>query len=186
MNALYTILMFSHVFTAATYLFFAAFAALAVFLAGVFLPPSIGYQVRIVQTGSMEPAIPVGAVVVVRPADAYRVGDVITYQRIGDAEATTHRIVADEVIAGVLSYSVQGDANNAPDAAPVREHEVLGKVWFSVPYLGYVLDFVRQPLGFFLIIGVPALAILGEEVVKIRRAVRQGRAQQQPDEHTAV
>lgn len=164
--------MLKHTFTIATYTFFAVFALLALFMVGTFLPDSVGYHVRVVQTGSMEPTIPVGAVVVVRPAAHYGVDDVITFQRLGEEEATTHRIVKDEVIEGSIKYTVQGDANNAPDTAPVAVNEIRGKVLFSVPYLGFVLDFIQQPIGFILIIGIPAVAIVAEEVLKIMRTIR--------------
>lgn len=135
-----------YIFSILNYLLLTIFVVLAMLLAGVFLPASIGYQVRMVISGSMEPTIHLGSVVMVRPAADYQVGDIITFERTGE-EATTHRIVSDEIASGVMQYTVKGDANNANDSRPVTETEVLGKVWLTVPYMGYVLDFLRTPMG---------------------------------------
>jgi len=134
----------------------------------------------------MEPTIPVGAIVVVRKAESYVVDNVITYQRLGEESATTHRIVKDEIVDGEFRYTVQGDANNAPDVAPVAHNEVRGKVWVSIPYLGFILDFIQQPIGFALIIGVPALAILAEEFGKIRKAMHSAKLKSTDDKENTV
>jgi len=49
----------------------------------------------------------------------------------------------------------------------VSKSEIIGKVLFSVPYLGYAVDFAKKPLGFALIILVPAAIIIGDEIKKI-------------------
>lgn len=173
--------MFSRVFTAATYLFFAAFGVLALLLAGMFLPASIGYQVRIVESGSMGPTIPLGAAIVVRPADSYAVGDVVTFQRREDDEVTTHRIVADRISEGVLQYTMRGDANNVDDSRTVAPEEIVGKVRFHVPYLGFILDFIRQPIGFLILVGIPAAFIVFEQWQTIAAEVRKQKPSE-PDE----
>lgn len=130
--------------------------------------PFMGYQIRIVQSGSMSPTMPLGSALIVKSVENYEVGDVVTFQRIGDAEATTHRIVDEESDPdeGVM-YTMQGDANNTPDQRPVAPREIVGKVFYDIPYLGFLLDFIRQPIGFILIIGVPALWIVYEQVMRI-------------------
>lgn len=107
----------------------------AVLLGGVRL---VGFTPYAVSTGSMEPACHVGSVVYVRRVDAKELdtGDVITFRLGGDALAT-HRIV--EVIrsGGELSFRTKGDANDAADAALVEADRVVGRVCFTIPYLGY-------------------------------------------------
>lgn len=134
------------------------------------------YEVRIVQSGSMEPAISTGSVVVTQARERYQVGDIITFgsERAGQLP-TTHRIIDDLVQNGELAFITQGDANESADLEPVRLSEVRGAVLLSIPYLGYVLDFARQPLGFALLIGVPAAMIVIEEVSNIYKALRAGR-----------
>jgi signal peptidase len=151
-------------------LILAIYVALAILIAGLFLPRSVGYQVRLVETGSMVPTIPVGSAIFVKPEAAYKVGDIITFQHQGDALPTTHRIVsATTTAAGVVEYATRGDANNANDWQPVAKSDVLGRVWLSLPYLGYVLNFIRTPLGVVIIVVIPSIAVFYDEFQKTRR-----------------
>ena len=133
-----------------------------------------GYDVRIVQSGSMEPAISTGSVVIIQERERYQVGDVVTFGG-DDARGqipTTHRIIEDRLQEGELVFITQGDANESPDIDPTLSSDIRGAVIFTVPYLGYLLDFARQPLGFALIIGIPAAFIVFEESSNIYRALR--------------
>lgn len=142
---------------------FIAYIAVAILLAGLFLPKSIGYQVRIVETGSMVPTIPIGSAVFIRPRASYAVGDIITFQHPGDALPTTHRIVSATSTNGAIEYSTRGDANNASDWQPTPQRDVIGKEWLIVPFLGYVLNFLRTPIGIIVIVIIPAgLVFYGE------------------------
>ena len=147
-----------------------ALGALLVLMQTDYLP---GYDVRIVQSGSMEPVISTGSVVVIRAEERYAVGDIITFTGSSrDGLPTTHRIIADTVQNGELAYTTKGDANETADIEPVRLSSILGTVLVSIPYLGYVLDFARQPLGFALLIGIPAALIFIEEGSNIYKALR--------------
>ena len=85
---------------------------------------------------------------------------------------TTHRVYDIKVVEGEPYYITKGDANNAPDQREVSKREIIGKVLFSVPYLGYAVDFAQKPLGFALIIIVPAALIIFDEVKKIWQEVK--------------
>lgn len=61
-------------------------------------------KVLVVQTGSMQPLIPVGSLIVTRPASSYQIGDVVTY-RLGHS-FVTHRIIS----AQDKQFRTQGDA----------------------------------------------------------------------------
>lgn len=156
-------------------IFFLAFVGVGLLLLGSLLPIAGGYQIRIVESGSMSPTITLGSVIVVRAADTYAVGDIATYQRIEDDEVTTHRIVATEVVEGTTYFTVQGDANDTPDQRPVEPQEIVGKVIWHVPFLGYVLDFVQRPLGFAMLVGIPAALIVYEQAQRIAAEVRKTR-----------
>lgn len=134
--------------------------------------PALGYQVHMVLSGSMEPTIPTGSIIVVVPASTYVVGDIVTYQRADDAARTTHRIIEQEIAQKRVVYTMQGDANNVPDQRPVYVDEIEGKVLFSVPFVGYIVDFIRHPAGFVLLVLIPAFWILYEEVQKIRKEAK--------------
>lgn len=128
--------------------------------------PFIGdYKFMIVQSGSMEPSIKTGAVVMVNPVDNYKIGDIITFKK--SERAITHRINDIEVREGKPYYITKGDANNTPDSKKVTNEEVIGKVLFDIPYFGYVINFIQTPLGFALAIIIPAVLIIMGEIRKI-------------------
>jgi signal peptidase len=133
-----------------------------------------GYELRIVQSGSMEPALQTGGVVVIRSqTERYQIGDIITFGTdAANQLPTTHRIIGDTIQNGQLAYQTKGDANDAADANPVLASAIRGKVVFDIPYLGYLLDFARQPLGFLFLIVIPALFVLIEEGVALYQALR--------------
>lgn len=149
------------------------FGSLLVLLQTNIIP---GFEVRIVQSGSMEPAILTGSVVVVQQLSHYQVGDIITFGGFAPGSTpTTHRIIADTLQAGELAFITQGDANAEADPQPVPLASVRGKVLLTIPYLGFLLDFAREPLGFALLVGVPAALIVFEEVSNILAALRSRR-----------
>lgn len=153
------------------------FVTLLVAVAGLLLvsllPITGNLEVKIVKSGSMEPNIKVGSLVVVVPGAHYAVGDVITFGKDTKTSIpTTHRILAVRQEDGQTFFTTKGDANEEQDPREVAANEVIGKVWLSVPFAGYVLDFARQPLGFALLIGVPAALIVVDEVATIFNEVR--------------
>ena len=107
--------------------FFLLLALVVAFFSG-FLP----IAPVVVATGSTEPAIHVGDVVMVCRAnpDSLEVGDVIRYK--GNGCTVIHRIVE---IDGD-TFITQGDANNAPDLWPVDETQILGRVICTIPNTG--------------------------------------------------
>ncbi len=94
-----------------------------------------GTKVFAVATPSMETEISEGSVVFVREAEEYCEGDVITAKLFGDNDNTfTHRIVSVDSENGLV-YT-KGDSNMSPDRLPTAVSDIIGKVVFSVPYLG--------------------------------------------------
>lgn len=110
-------------------------------LAPAVLAPVFGFQLYNVLTGSMEPEIPVGSVVVVKEMDAagLETGDIITYTGGGlsGSEIVTHRVVENDT--AQESLTTKGDANAAEDPDPVGYGQVVGKVVRTVPKLGHLL-----------------------------------------------
>jgi signal peptidase len=158
-----------------------ALGALLVLLQTALLP---GYEVLIVQSGSMEPAISTGSVVVVSEQDRYEAGEVITFgETTGDQVPTTHRVVSEQLLDGEYAYTTKGDANEEADLEPVPLNEVRGKVLFAIPWLGFILDFARQPLGFVLLIGIPAALIAIEEISNLYSVLR-GKPEEEDDDQS--
>jgi len=116
-------------------------------------PKVLGVFSAVVTSGSMEPEIRVGDLIVARESGSYRTGDVAVY--LDDAGyLITHRIV-EETQAG---YIFQGDANNAADSAPVPAEMIQGKVFLVIPAVGRVSEFLRSPEGI-LIVGLVFLLL---------------------------
>lgn len=114
---------------------------LAVAVAVVGVPAAVGGSAMTVLTQSMEPGLPPGTLVVVKPTpvDEIALGDVITYQiRSGEAAVVSHRVIAKTYADGEVLFTTQGDNNALPDAEPVREVQVRGTIWYSLPLLGWV------------------------------------------------
>jgi len=124
----------------------------------------------IVESGSMEPTIQTGAIVMVKPASDYEIGDVVTFKK--GEETVTHRLHDMEVVEGQTYFVTKGDANNAPDSEGIHPQAVIGKVLLDIPYLGYVVDFAKKPVGCLAVLVLPALVIIGDEIRKIWREVK--------------
>lgn len=156
------------VFKTIYYVFLVAIALVAVLLIWSALPIKNGPKVFIVQSGSMEPAIKTGGIVVVKSSGDYKVGDVITFGPYSKIKApTTHRIYEIKSSCPNCTYVTKGDTNNAPDQRDVRPSDVVGKVMLDVPYIGYAVAAAKTPIGFALIIIIPAAIIVYDEVRKI-------------------
>jgi len=125
-------------------------------------------------SGSMEPSIPVGGLIIVKPANEYKQNDVITFSSTQKKnDYTTHRI--NQVRGGgeSKSYTTKGDANENPDFENVSEDRIVGKLIYSIPIVGYILWFVKTLPGLIIIILIPALIIIYDEVDKIKKEFKQ-------------
>ena len=153
-------------------LLFACLAVIALLLIISVLPITGNFKILTVLSGSMEPKIHTGSIVAIKSAMEYKVGDIITFGKISKTQTpTTHRIFEIKENNGQKIFITKGDANNSPDMKEVLANEVKGKVLFSLPYIGYAVDFAKKPLGFMLIIIIPAAAIISDEIRKIKAEV---------------
>lgn len=119
----------------------------------------------VVLTGSMEPAINPGDSVIVDEVapEEVRTGDVITFRDGADDPPVTHRVVEVVETDGEVRYRTAGDNNDNVDAGLVHPDDLIGKVWFTIPFVGYVTQFANTPAGAAVLVGVPiALLVLSE------------------------
>lgn len=137
-----------------------------------FVPFPGNYKIFTVQSGSMEPAIKTGSLIFVKPMADYDVGNVIT-RRTNDPKVTiTHRIYSKDDVNGQATFETKGDANNAPDGEKFTRDGIIGKVLLAIPYLGYPVGFAKTTQGIILIVIVPAVIIIYDEMNKIREEIR--------------
>ena len=134
---------------------------LAIMLVGVRL---FGLQVYSVLSGSMEPEYPVGSLIYVKAVDykELKVGDPITFLLDKDT-VVTHRIIevlVDEEDPNTIRYFTQGDANGIPDAKSVHYKNIIGTPVFTIPYVGYVSNYIQNPPGMYIAISAGAILLM--------------------------
>jgi len=123
------------------------------------LPLVFGYGSAVIVTGSMEPAVSPGDMVIVHKQSAYEPGDIVTYQ--GNNNPITHRVM--EKTAG--GYITGGDANNTDDGE-IAESRIIGKVVRIIPKAGTVIWFMQSPLGMLIMIAGLFLVIEAPGLIK--------------------
>lgn len=136
-------------------------------------PSLFGYQLKTVLSGSMEPEMPVGSLILTKQVDekeTFKTGDVITF-RTSENILVTHRII--EVEHNGQRFITKGDNNNGPDVEPVLADNIVGKYsGTTIPYAGYVFHYMNTKQGAVLFLFIPGLLFLGHAIFTIWRALR--------------
>lgn len=139
-------------------------------------PKVFGKELLTVLSGSMEPAIQTGSIIAITPTedpDSYVKNDVITFRSHDNPNVLiTHRI--QEVIKenSETLYVTKGDNNDAVDATPIPSSNVVGEYAdFTIPYVGYVLDFVKSKIGTILLIITPGVLLIFWSIVSVWKAI---------------
>ena len=134
------------------------------------LPGIFSSRLAIVYSGSMEPAMPMGSLVVssqVEPT-SIKVGDIIAFNPPRNPGVTVSHRVIEVIDSELLSFQTKGDANNAPDPYTVPAESVVSRVTWHMPNVGFYLDKVRQVSrsvwGLGILIGLPAVIIFSSAV----------------------
>lgn len=156
---------------------------LAVLLAAVVVPKVAGGMPYTVLTSSMEPTYPPGTLIITKPIDEsdLAIGVPVTYQiESGKPDVITHRIIGSGIEAdGTTVYTTQGDNNPVADENPVQYGQIRGAVWYSIPYLGYVNNWLtgeRRTLVVGAIVGVLVVYALYQFVGAGIERSRRGRS----------
>lgn len=98
-----------------------------------------GMNIYVVLSGSMNPTVETGSVVLVDTEyEDYVIGDIVTYKI--DDQLVTHRIV--EMEEDICR--TKGDANEVPDSGVIKKSQILGKVKYVIPTLGYVISYMQS------------------------------------------
>jgi len=134
-----------------------------------------GYYSSVIMSGSMEPAIPVGSIVVVKRVnpDDVKVSDIIVFQR-SDSK-TLHRVIDKIVENDSYYFKTKGDANEDPDPWTVQPEQVNGALLLTIPYYGYLIYFAGTSIGFVLMVIIPATLLIANEIRKIIKLKKEGK-----------
>ena len=169
------------------YIFFGALILVALVVAVSAFPAKGNIQIKVVESGSMEPKIKTGSVVLIKPEAKYAVGEIITFDsdfkdERGAKVPITHRVIEVKTENNLVTYLTKGDANEESDGQIILARKVIGKVLFDVPYVGYAIDTAKKPYGFLALILIPALILIGEQTQNIWREVKKMRAVKKDEE----
>ena len=129
-----------------------------------FAPTRLGGQVTyvIVNGISMEPGYHLGDLTVMRKADSYQVGDIVTYHDADMQAYVIHRIIRVEQD----HYVLQGDNNSWIDAYHPTNEEIIGKLWIYIPKLGKLFKWLRSPLNMALTMGLLGGLLMASMMLK--------------------
>lgn len=121
------------------------------------------YKILLVQSGSMAPTINTGDLIIVKPTYKYKKGDIVTFLSKNKFNIT-HRIfeIKDNQIV------TKGDANKVSDQESVNVNQILGKVFYVIPYFGQLIMFTKTIPGLIVLIIIPSTIILYQEFIQIK------------------
>ncbi len=136
-------------------------AVLIVTLIAIF---AFGIKLYGVQTGSMEPTCSIGTLVVVQPVDFDDIHeqDIITFT-VAENTIVTHRVISIDREKQLLE--TKGDNNAVADSSPVSYGNVVGKVGFQIPYLGYLIVLSNTRFGR-IMLGIMMFGLVGAYILK--------------------
>lgn len=128
-----------------------------------------GYRSFLVQSGSMEPSIMTGDIIIIHSQSIYGINDVVTFH---DAEnrIVSHRIIESSTKNNNEHFTTKGDANRSQDFDEITQIQIIGKVIFVVPKLGYLVAFSKSPLGLLTLAIIPAIMFAADELLKMKNA----------------
>ncbi len=136
------------------------------------VPYLFGNKSLTVLSGSMEPALHVGDVVVVHeisPLTA-RVGDIVTFRDPADVtRLITHRVRSIQAVGNTVRFVTKGDANTAVENWKISADGKIGQVQYRIPRIGYMLAWIRGKLGRLMLVVIPALVLGAWEIHRIWR-----------------
>lgn len=98
-----------------------------------------GYSCLIVRTGSMEPAIKINDMIIIKKQNNYSLNDIVAYN-VQNKYLVTHRIVDIKN----EEYITKGDINNVNDTS-INKSQVEGKVIFNSAFFGFYILYLLKP-----------------------------------------
>lgn len=134
--------------------------------------PTFGNKALIVRSGSMEPAIKTGDLVIARPA-TYGVGDIIAFKGIKDESMViTHRITKVTKENGNISYQTKGDANDVEDGFIVPQKNVIGVAQYKISGVGRLFAAAKSRNGLIALVIGPAILLILFEGINLAKEIK--------------
>ena len=122
------------------------------------IPRLLGYEIYNIETGSMEPTLPIGSVAYVEGVDPRDVetDDIIAYDYEG--AIVTHRVVQNQYFSE--EFTTKGDANENKDINPVPYRNLIGRVRYHIPYIGPLMMLCASRVGKFYLLAIAFCGVM--------------------------
>ena len=134
-----------------------------------------GFKAYVVLTGSMQPNINIGDVVIEKekPINEIKVGDIITFKPMGQDATVTHRIVAKTEYENKTIFKTKGDNNNAQDPDSVEIKDIQGVMLFKISKLGKIITGLLTGTGFIIMMAITVISYEYSNRKEDRRLARE-------------
>lgn len=123
-------------------------------------------QSFVVKSGSMEPTIMTGDIIVISSQENYHTNDVVTFKDTG-GRIVTHRIIDEQEKNTDVLFQTKGDANRSIDNDTITKDNILGKVSLVVPKIGFLVGFTQTLPGLITMIIIPVVLLVLDQLVKM-------------------
>lgn len=127
----------------------------------------VGYRSFLVQSGSMEPSIMIGDIVVTHQQPQYYKNEVVTFLN-KDQRIVTHRIIDVLTQDNQTKFITKGDANRSEDEDQITPEQIIGKVVFIIPKLGFFVAFAKSLPGLIILVIVPSIILVVNQLLEIK------------------
>lgn len=144
------------------------------------------YKPYIVLSDSMHGVFDVGDIVVSKEADTsdLKKGDIISFKSIDPNNydtVVTHKIKGVTKYKGEKAFVTYGVNTGVKDAYPVPADRVIGEYQFRLPKMGYFFQFLKTPMGYFVLIFIPFMLLIGSEAFRFRKLWKQYKVEQEAE-----
>ena len=115
--------------------------------------------------------------------------DIVSFYEVknGQTIINTHRVVRIEEVGDTKWYYTQGDKEGLPVDPIAKSHDQLISVYKGkIAGMGNFIEFLREPIGFILVVVLPILAVIGWEVYRLIALYIEHKKQQILEESKAV
>ena len=150
----------------------AAAGMIVALVLAVAVPVVFGGRSFSVLSGSMEPVISTGDLVMTQPISPGEAdgGDVVTFTDPEDeSRLITHRVASSLRRGDNYAFVTKGDANTTVERWSVPADGRIGRVMYRLPKLGYALTAVKGRVVILLLITIPALVLAAFALMSIWR-----------------
>lgn len=112
----------------------------------------LAHQLNVVSSGSMEPVLYKGDIVVIDyNPNSIEVGDIIVYKATWfENKSVIHRVIAKQASNEGISYVLKGDNNDVQDPYPISRNQIISKVVMIdhqpiiIPKIGYISLWIQE------------------------------------------